>query len=123
MSVYRTTNTVFDTSIKSPFISITSKPIKVVFSTSFPSWVSLKTSNFSTFNTIPLVAQTSDWAQQDEEDTVTLGEESFGDGSEETFPEPPEEAKLYVGNLPYDVNSENLAQLFDQAGTVEVAEV
>lgn len=54
---------------------------------------------------------------------MTLGEESFRDGSEETFPEPPEEAKLYVGNLPYDVNSENLAQLFDQAGTVEVAEV
>jgi len=123
MSVYRTTNTVFDTPIKYPFISITSKPIKVVFSTSFPSWVSLKTSKFSTFNIIPLVAQTSDWAQQDEENTVTLGEESFGDGSEETFPEPPEEAKLYVGNLPYDVNSDNLAQLFDQAGTVEVAEV
>ncbi|KAL3611997.1 hypothetical protein D5086_003017 [Populus alba] len=123
MSVYRTTNTVFDTPIKYPFISITSKPIKVVFSTSFPSWVSLKTSKFSTFNIIPLVAQTSDWAQQDEEDTVTIEEESFGDGSEETFPEPPEEAKLYVGNLPYDVNSENLAQLFDQAGTVEVAEI
>ena len=48
---------------------------------------------------------------------------TIGDESEETFPEPPEEAKLYVGNLPYDVDSENLAQLFDQAGTVEVVEV
>ncbi|KAF9666327.1 hypothetical protein SADUNF_Sadunf16G0218100 [Salix dunnii] len=118
MSVYRTTNTVFDIPTKYPFISIASKPIKVVFSTSFPSWLSLKTSKFSTFKITPLVAQTSDWAQQDEEDTVTIGDES-----EETFPEPPEEAKLYVGNLPYDVDSENLAQLFDQAGTVEVVEI
>ncbi|KAL6838520.1 hypothetical protein ACP4OV_031765 [Aristida adscensionis] len=39
------------------------------------------------------------------------------------FVEPPEEAKVYVGNLPYDVDSERLAQLFDQAGVVEVAEV
>ncbi|CAK7328177.1 unnamed protein product [Dovyalis caffra] len=121
-SVSRTTNTVFNALTKYPFISITSKPIKLSFSTTFPSWVSLKTPKFSTFNIIPLVAQTSDWAKQ-EEDTVNLGEESFGDGSEETLPEPPEEAKLYVGNLPYDVDSEDLAQLFNQAGTVEVAEV
>ncbi|NP_001105347.1 nucleic acid binding protein 1 [Zea mays] len=39
------------------------------------------------------------------------------------YVEPPEEAKVYVGNLPYDVDSERLAQLFDQAGVVEVAEV
>ncbi|KAG8057773.1 hypothetical protein GUJ93_ZPchr0002g24587 [Zizania palustris] len=39
------------------------------------------------------------------------------------YVEPPEEAKVYVGNLPYDIDSERLAQLFDQAGTVEVAEV
>ncbi|KAL5667845.1 hypothetical protein ACJX0J_020066, partial [Zea mays] len=32
-------------------------------------------------------------------------------------------AKVYVGNLPYDVDSEGLAQIFDQAGVVEVAEV
>jgi len=39
------------------------------------------------------------------------------------YVEPPEEAKVYVGNLPYDVDSERLAQLFEQAGVVEVAEV
>ncbi|KAG8050288.1 hypothetical protein GUJ93_ZPchr0009g946 [Zizania palustris] len=39
------------------------------------------------------------------------------------YVEPPEEAKVYVGNLPYDIDSEQLAQLFDQAGTVEVSEV
>jgi RNA recognition motif-containing protein len=39
------------------------------------------------------------------------------------YVEPPEEAKVYVGNLPYDVDSERLAQLFEQAGVVEVSEV
>ncbi|KAI5665056.1 hypothetical protein M9H77_24379 [Catharanthus roseus] len=42
---------------------------------------------------------------------------------EEEYPEPPEDAKLFVGNLPYDVDSEKLAQLFEQAGVVEIAEV
>ncbi|KAK8937824.1 hypothetical protein KSP40_PGU005652 [Platanthera guangdongensis] len=46
--------------------------------------------------------------------------EGIGDSS---FPEPPEEAKLFVGNLPYDVDSEKLAHLFEKAGIVEVAEV
>lgn len=104
---------------------------------------------------VPLVAQTSDWAQ--EEDTeqgeeeggleleaqassgegeswandssgegglVASDEEEGGGGGEpEFYPEPPEEAKLYVGNLPFDVDSEKLAQLFNQAGIVEIAEV
>lgn len=54
-------------------------------------------------------------------------EESYGDEvvdeSEDTYQEPPEEAKLFVGNLPFDIDSEKLAQLFDQAGVVEIAEV
>jgi nucleolin len=115
--------------------------------------------------TIPFVTQTSDWAQQGEEDntTITLTEseqeeqgesnwvneesndfegkvsewEAEGEdaaateairgegesGDEEGFVEPPEEAKIFVGNLPYDVDSEKLAMLFEQAGTVEIAEV
>ncbi|XP_074287627.1 28 kDa ribonucleoprotein, chloroplastic-like [Silene latifolia] len=44
-------------------------------------------------------------------------------GGDEGFPEPPEEAKLFVGNLPYDVDSEKLAGMFDAAGVVEIAEV
>ncbi|KAH6819969.1 chloroplast RNA-binding protein 31B [Perilla frutescens var. hirtella] len=36
---------------------------------------------------------------------------------------PPEGAKVYVGNLPYDADGDKLAQLFEQAGTVEIAEV
>lgn len=111
---------------------------------------------------LPLVAQTSGWARQDEEageDEAEVGDFGFdgreegaaagieeyegeeeptveggvvvADGSsgfaegeeEEPYVEPPEEAKLYVGNLPFDIDSEKLAQLFDSAGVVEVAEV
>ena len=50
-------------------------------------------------------------------------EEEEGEGEEESFVEPPEDAKLFVGNLPYDVDSQKLAVLFEQVGTVEIAEV
>ncbi|XP_010250975.1 PREDICTED: 28 kDa ribonucleoprotein, chloroplastic-like [Nelumbo nucifera] len=149
------------------FLSLPSKPIKFLHlscsssSLPFPSCVSLR-KKFSSSNVIALVAQTSDWAQQEEENEIEEeglnwenqegeeteallsdwegeaddsateesgvedGAESGVDGFvEETvsYPEPPEEAKLFVGNLPYDLDSEKLAQLFDQAGIVEVAEV
>ncbi|PKA66114.1 31 kDa ribonucleoprotein, chloroplastic [Apostasia shenzhenica] len=115
------------------------------------------------------VAQTSDWARQDEEEgTAVVGveeeelewqgggsdrglsewegedqaeedgveqvlaegeipsggvfDEGEGEG-EDSYPEPPEDAKLFVGNLPYVVDSQKLAQLFQEAGIVEVAEV
>lgn len=104
----------------------------------------LKSKN-SPFRLVPFVAQTSDWATQDEEDAESgVGyasdegvaatavessswesseENADSDGGEESFPQPPEEAKLFVGNLPYDIDSEKLAQLFDQAGVVEISEV
>ncbi|KAI4303815.1 hypothetical protein MLD38_039405 [Melastoma candidum] len=50
-------------------------------------------------------------------------EEAAAVVEEEAFVEPPEDAKLFVGNLPYDVDSQKLAMLFEQAGTVEIAEV
>ncbi|XP_066385474.1 31 kDa ribonucleoprotein, chloroplastic-like [Miscanthus floridulus] len=59
-------------------------------------------------------------AREVEEEVLALGDEGEG---EYAAVEPPEEAKVYVGNLPYDIDSEGLAQLFDQAGVVEVAEV
>ncbi|CAM0911649.1 unnamed protein product [Alopecurus aequalis] len=77
----------------------------------------------------PLVASSDaveadlDLAETDEaEDTVPEEEPVVAaSGGEEGYAaEPPEEAKIYVGNLPYDVDSERLAQLFDQAGVVEV---
>ncbi|KAL0698375.1 hypothetical protein Bca4012_054497 [Brassica carinata] len=92
---------------------------------------SLKKSPFVSF-----VAQTPDWdgeeggdlsafvAVEENEPEATLSE-GEGDASEGggDFPEPPEEAKLFVGNLAYDVDSQALAMLFEQAGTVEIAEV
>ncbi|THU56050.1 hypothetical protein C4D60_Mb11t13180 [Musa balbisiana] len=83
----------------------------------------------------PFVAQASGWTlQAEEEEEVEENElEDGGFGLEglegetedgvETYGEPAEEAKLFVGNLPYDMDSEKLAQLFEKAGVVEVAEV
>ncbi|XP_048327554.1 28 kDa ribonucleoprotein, chloroplastic isoform X2 [Ziziphus jujuba] len=148
-----------------PSIPINLSHLSCSSSSSSPSWVTLKTKS-SPFRIVPLVAQTSDWAQQEEDGEqekgneeegfnweaqgetegglearvssdegdgwggeVEDGNESAGDGdgvsvgSEvEFYPEPPEEAKLFVGNLPYDVDSEKLAQFFNQAGIVEIAE-
>lgn len=125
-----------------PFFSLSAvsskKPLEVSFSATFPSWVSLqKPKKSSSLRIIPLVVQTSNWAQREEEegnegnlrwDNQEIGgsvggEESFGDGSEVDYSEPPEDAKLFVGNLPYDVDSEKLAHLFNQAGVVEISEV
>ena len=45
----------------------------------------------------------------------------FEDAEEErTFSE---DLKLFVGNLPFNVDSSGLAELFEQAGTVEMVEV
>ncbi|KAF3336329.1 ribonucleoprotein [Carex littledalei] len=51
-----------------------------------------------------------------------VGEET-GDVEGEDYPEPPEEAKLFVGGIPFDITTEKLAELFDQAGVVDVAEI
>jgi len=64
-------------------------------------------------------------AVAEEEPEAVVEEEVVEEAAEEVgeYVEPPEEAKVYVGNLPYDVDSERLAQLFEQAGVVEVSEV
>lgn len=61
----------------------------------------------------------------DWEPTADAAETETGadDSAEGYFVEPPEDAKLFVGNFPFDVDSEKLAMLFEQAGTVEIAEV
>jgi nucleolin len=100
------------------FLSLPSKPIKKI---------SLSLKPISKFSKliVPLVAQTSDYVPEQEQD-VSEEEETvaFADvqGSVEEQ-EPSEEAKLYVGTLPFDVDSEQLAELFNQAGVVEIAEV
>uniref|UniRef100_A0A0D9XGW2 RRM domain-containing protein n=1 Tax=Leersia perrieri TaxID=77586 RepID=A0A0D9XGW2_9ORYZ len=62
---------------------------------------------------------------EDDEEPVEASAEAEEEEVEEVgeYVEPPEEAKVYVGNLPYDIDSERLAQLFEQAGVVEVSEV
>lgn len=64
-----------------------------------------------------------DWDNEGQESDGVV--EALGDAGESdgAYEEPSEEAKVYVGNLPYDVDSENLAKLFEEAGTVEIAEV
>ncbi|KAJ7974691.1 28 kDa ribonucleoprotein, chloroplastic-like [Quillaja saponaria] len=159
--------TLFISKNQYPCISLPSKAIKIshLSSSSIPSvltWVCIKKKS-SPFHVVPLVAQTSDWAQQEEEEDnkvdgeivnlegqvpaeesdeetgaqgssedggrneVEEREENSEDGdlggTEDFYPEPPEDAKLFVGNLPYDLDSEKLAQFFNQAGIVEIAEV
>ncbi|PIN27054.1 Splicing factor 3b, subunit 4 [Handroanthus impetiginosus] len=64
---------------------------------------------------------TDDEIEGEENDGVL---EAVGDaGESDGYVEPPEEAKLFVGNLPYEVDSEQLAKLFEGAGVVEIAEV
>ncbi|MQL85059.1 hypothetical protein Taro_017574, partial [Colocasia esculenta] len=70
----------------------------------------------------------SEWEGEDgpvqvEDVMGAAAEAEVYNAEEETYPEPPEEAKLFVGNLPYDMDSEKLAHLFEEAGVVEVAEV
>ena len=100
---------------------------------------------------VSFVAQTSDWAQQEEDNTTftideeeeevneteasisdweaegeeVAADESAGekagvfverDEEEEAYVEPPEDAKIFVGNLPYDVDSQRLAMLFEKLG-------
>ncbi|KAL5717962.1 hypothetical protein ACHQM5_010910 [Ranunculus cassubicifolius] len=131
--------TLFTPKTSYPFSPLPSKPIKSLqlsYSSS-PSWISPIHKNSSS-NFTTLVASTSDWAQQDEntvdEPTVpdfegevssegVEEEEEEIVGGEEEFVDPPEEAKLFVGNLPYDVTSEKLAELFEEAGIVQVSEV
>jgi len=78
---------------------------------------------------VTFVSQTSNWAEEEEGEDGSIGgtsvtvDESFESEDGVGFPEPPEEAKLFVGNLPYDVDSQALAMLFEQAGTVEISEV
>ncbi|CAH1428508.1 unnamed protein product [Lactuca virosa] len=123
-------------------ISLPLKPIKFHLSASFTPFSLRRKANSSRIVTCvqeednTLVLQTDEklsWGDETEEteaaaDTGVSDWEggAVGDtGTEgtEEFSEPPEDAKIFVGNLPYDVDSEQLAQLFQQAGVVEISEV
>ncbi|KAL3824909.1 hypothetical protein ACJIZ3_020938 [Penstemon smallii] len=115
-----------------PYLSIPFKPIiKSQLLCSFSSSISLtslkkkepflRVSVFEENNPVLLEEQ------QEEESVGNLNwggsENEFEGGESGGFVEPPEEAKVYVGNLPYDVDSEKLAKLFEEAGVVEISEV
>ncbi|CAA7390474.1 unnamed protein product [Spirodela intermedia] len=54
---------------------------------------------------------------------VDTEEEAFTGQREDDEPRFPAELKLFVGNLPFSVDSAQLAQTFSRAGTVEMVEV
>nr|KAJ0189095.1 hypothetical protein LSAT_V11C800447000 [Lactuca sativa] len=56
-----------------------------------------------------------------EEDATNEEEEEEEEA--ESYSEPPEEAKLFFGNLPYDFDSGKLANLFNSAEVVDIVEV
>lgn len=65
-------------------------------------------------------------AVQEEESDVAIGTESKAEQEtveDQDYPPLPEGTKLYVGNIPFDVESEGLAKMFDESGVVEMVEV
>ncbi|XP_076957914.1 28 kDa ribonucleoprotein, chloroplastic-like [Bidens hawaiensis] len=112
-------------------ISIPLKPISLHLSTSFKSYPLRKTPHFVALVSSQEDDNISSVLQADEPEPAAAGSDwpvQDSDAGEvepeaEEFVEPPEDAKVFVGNLPYDVDSEQLAQLFQQAGVVEISEV
>ncbi|KAE8812354.1 RNA-binding protein CP29B, chloroplastic [Hordeum vulgare] len=64
------------------------------------------------------VAVSSEFDTEDAE-----GEQSEGEGGGDSEAEYSEDLKVFVGNLPFTVDSAQLAGLFEQAGSVEMVEV
>ncbi|KAH6815816.1 hypothetical protein C2S53_005637 [Perilla frutescens var. hirtella] len=111
-----------------PYLSISSKPIKIQISCSYASSIPLSLKRKEPILRVSVIA-----AQQEEDIPVLLeeqegdfnsaeGRDSDADGGD-SYGFQQEEAKLYVGNFPYDIDGERLAQIFQQAGTVEMAEI
>ncbi|KAE8797849.1 RNA-binding protein CP29B, chloroplastic [Hordeum vulgare] len=61
------------------------------------------------------VAVSSEFDTEDAE-----GEQSEGEGGGDSEAEYSEDLKVFVGNLPFTVDSAQLAGLFEQAGSVEM---
>ncbi|KAL3628921.1 hypothetical protein CASFOL_027967 [Castilleja foliolosa] len=120
-----------------PRLSIPFKPLKFHLSCSYSSSLSLP--NFiSLKKREPICRVSVISAQQEENNPVAVEEqgdefqgnlnwgasESGADGQEtEGFVDASEEAKVFVGNVPYDVDSGKLAEIFGDAGVVEIAEI
>ncbi|KAK6920608.1 RNA recognition motif domain [Dillenia turbinata] len=50
-------------------------------------------------------------------------EGGFLEEEEESGPQLNEDAKVFVGNLPYEIDSQRLAEIFNEAGVVDAAEI
>ncbi|GMI64506.1 chloroplast RNA-binding protein 31B [Hibiscus trionum] len=129
-------NFFLSSSHSSPSLTLKSKthfPSLVPFVAHASDWSQQGEENDSTIgiNDIEVEERDSKW-ENDENDGPeaswglegedAIFEEQSGD-SEEEVSEPPEEAKLFIGNFPFDVDSQSLAMLFEKAGIVEIAEV
>lgn len=109
-----------------PYLSIPFKPIKIQISCSYASSIPLSLKRKEPILSVSVIA-----AQQEEDCPILLEEQEGGefnwtegrDTDGESYGIPPEEAKLYVGNFPYDIDSERLAHIFQGAGTVELVEI
>nr|ABK24573.1 unknown [Picea sitchensis] len=69
----------------------------------------------------PVMANASEWEQDVGVKTQEEGEEGAGDGEidfENEFVELPEGTKLFVGNLPFNLDNQQLGELFEGAGEV-----
>ncbi|CAH9104483.1 unnamed protein product [Cuscuta europaea] len=135
------------TASKSQCLSLASRPSKLHLSCSYSSSSLSLPLSFRRVRPKPhlrsLISALA--SQQEEDNTIFLDEQDqdededfieafnsegdagesddmFGEDAGECV-EPPEDAKLFVGNLPFDVDHESLARIFQQAGTVEIAEV
>ncbi|KAL8111572.1 hypothetical protein AgCh_019330 [Apium graveolens] len=110
--------------LSKPFFSIQSKPIKNPILISCSS-VSLYPFNLSatekkTQNLFLIKALVQE--NLDDQESLDFQEEEEWVPQEEKWV-PSEDCKIYVGNLPYDVDGEQLAGMFQDAGVVERAEV
>ena len=78
-------------------------------------------SRLSSSSSFASYAETDEDDYEDEEGEQE--EEGGGEIGLAKSPPAEETGRLYVGNLPYSVTSDQLAEMFSQAGTVETTEV
>ncbi|GJN31622.1 hypothetical protein PR202_gn00087 [Eleusine coracana subsp. coracana] len=114
--------TLFSTSLSPQFLSLSAKPTPstapaaVSFPSGLPQLRALSASASSWRPQVPVRAAAVVASELDVEDAEeegrAVGEEEFS-----------EELRLFVGNLPFSVDSAQLAGLFEQAGSVEMVEV
>ncbi|GFP88426.1 31 kDa ribonucleoprotein chloroplastic [Phtheirospermum japonicum] len=110
-----------------PCLSIPFKPLKFHLSCSYSSSISL--SSFLSLKKKEPISRVSVISAQYEENNPLAVEEqgqefqgnlNWDDSESE---DASDEAKVYVGNVPYDIDSNKLAQIFEDAGVVEKAEI